>query len=138
MGTWFEAKRNGKCAHCKKTVHEGDEMYAKRAGVFLCADCGTVAEATAPEVGEQEQAVLTDLDKLPMEASATQFAAGCIYMARQLDAGDVAPREVTNYMKEIRLNMLTLKDLYQVEDDDDETDIARQKAERRRREAGGY
>jgi hypothetical protein len=59
-------------------------------------------------------------------------------MARQLDAGDVAPREVTQYTKEIRLNLLQLHELYPPAEDGDDTEERRAKLqERRRREQGG-
>jgi hypothetical protein len=50
----------------------------------------------------------------------------------------VGPRDVSNYTKEIRVNMLTLRDLYPPDEDDDATDLARKQRERRNREQNGY
>lgn len=137
MGTWFDAERKGKCSNCRKAVAVGDEMYAKSKGVYLCSDCGTLAEATAPETGAQEKSCLYFLEKLPEEAVNGPLAQGMLYLARQLDQNDVSPREVTNYTKEIRLNMMQLRDLFPPDEGDDDTDIVRQRRERRMREMGG-
>jgi hypothetical protein len=137
VGRWFEAKRDGKCKNCKKPVAKGDEMYAKSAGVYLCGECGLVAENTGPDLGPVEQAVEDDLATFPAEARRSAIAQSMLYMARQLDANDVSPRDVTNYTKEIRLGLLTLKDMYPPAEEADETELARQKRERRMREAGG-
>jgi len=140
MGHWFQAGRDGKCAHCKKPFKAGDDVYAKNAGVYLGQDCGCghVAENEPVIAGPRETALMEDLSRLPAEAVNTLIVQNMIGMARQLDEGDVAPREVTNYTKELRLNWLTLQDAYPPADEDDETGEARKKRERRAREAGGY
>ncbi len=138
MGRWIEAKRDGRCAHCSRPIAAGEEMWAKAAGVYYCQGCGLLDENSEAVVGAIETAVMQELAKLPLEAGQGTHAQTMLYLARQLDAGDVAPREVTNYTKEIRLNLLSLQDAFPASDDDDETEDARRKRERRAREAGGY
>jgi hypothetical protein len=140
MGSWFTAKRDGKCKHCGAPFSAGDDVYAKGAGVYLGGDCGCghVAESEPVIAGPRETAVMRDLAKLPEEAAQTMIAANMIGMAKQLDDGDVAPREIPNFTKELRLNLMSLLDAYPAGEDDDETEEARRKRERRAREAGGY
>lgn len=137
-GRWIEAKRDGYCQHCKRPVTAGEELYVKSAGTYYCRDCGTLADNLPAEMGEIEASVMKELSKLPMEAGEGSLAQAMLMLARQLDAGDVPPREVTQYTKEIRINLLSLKDEYPVTEDDDETDAARRKRERRAREGGGF
>jgi hypothetical protein len=138
MGRWVEAKRDGKCGHCPRPIAVGDEIWVKSAGVAYCQDCGLLAENVPHEVGEIEGAVMKELAKLPLEAGEGIFAQNMLYAARQLDAGDIPPREVSNYQKEMRLNLASLQDAYPGTDDEDETEEARRKRERRAREAGGF
>jgi hypothetical protein len=139
MADWFEAKKNGKCKHCFKDVAAGDQMYAKSRGVYLCGECGAAASATEgmTAAGGIEEATLRDLGNFPPEARETSMAVSMLFLARQLDQGDVSPREVTLYTKELRLMFMQLKDLYPETQDNDETDTARQRRERRMREQGG-
>lgn len=139
MGHWSEARRDGRCQHCKKPYLAGEQIWVKAAGVYYGQECGCglLDENSAPAVGEIEASVLKDLAKLPSEAAETVLAQSMIYLARQLDARDVMPREVTNYTKEIRLSSLSLKEQFPEGDQDDETDEARQRRVRRR-EAGGF
>lgn len=115
----------------------GEEIWMKSAGVAYCQGCGLLAETTEVSVGEIEASVLADLGRLPLEAADTSLARSMIYLARQLDAKDVSPREVTNYTKELRLSLLSLKDEFPQGEENDETDEARQRRVRRR-EAGGF
>jgi hypothetical protein len=138
MGHWFEAKRNSRCAHCPKQIAAGDEVYAKSVGVYLCHDCGLLADNLPTDVGEHETAVMKELAKLPMEASEGILAQSMLGLAKDLDAGDVPPRERTQYTKELRIGLLTLQDAYPAAEDDDETEDARRKRERRAREHGGF
>ena len=138
MGRWTEARRDGRCQHCGKPLLAGEEIWVKAAGIAYCQGCGLLAESTEPSAGAIETSVMQELAKLPLEAGAGAYAQNMLYLARQLDAGDVPPREVTNYTKEIRLNLITLQDAYPATDEDDETEDARRKRERRAREAGGY
>jgi len=137
-GRWIEAKRDGKCQHCKRPITAGEEMYVKSAGVYYCHDCGTLADNLPTEMGEIETSVMKELSKLPMEAGEGSLAQSMLMLARQLDAGDVPPREVTQYTKEIRISLLTLTDAYPAAEEDDETEAARRKRERRAREGGGF
>jgi hypothetical protein len=139
MGSWFEAKRDGRCAHCPRPFTAGDEIYAKSKGVYLCHDCGLLADNLPSDVGEWEASVMKELAKLPMEASEGTLAQNMLGLAKDLDAGDVPPRERPQYTKEIRINLLSLKDEFPASDEEDETELARQKRERRARESGsGY
>jgi hypothetical protein len=139
MGSWFEAKKNSPCKHCGYGFTAGEQMYAKSKGVYLCRSCGLSAEATSGIAvsGGIEEATLRDLGSFPEEARETSMAVSMLYLARQLDMGDVSPREVTLYTKELRLMFMQLKDLYPETQDNDETDTARQRRERRMREQGG-
>lgn len=137
-GRWFEAKRDGRCQHCKKPFVVGDEVFMPTAGVYLCNGCGLLAENAPRTYGEIETSVMKELAKLPLEATEGALAQSMMYLARQLDLGDVGPRDVTNYTKEIRIGLLSLRDMYPAESDEDDTDIARQKRERRARENGGF
>ena len=135
-GRWIEARRDGKCQHCKRPVAAGEEMYVKTAGVYLCSGCGLLDETSPRSMGEIEASVMKELSKLPMEAGEGSLAQAMLMLARQLDAGEVPPREVTQYTKEIRINLLSLKDEYPPDEQDDETEAARRKRERRAREGG--
>lgn len=139
MGTWFDARRTSRCARCKGEITEGDNAYRERAGVILCGACGQESELAAPAKGDIERAVCHDLSQYPEEEKVfeTAFAQTAIYMARQLDQGDVSPREVTQYTKEIRLNLMQLADLFPPAAEGDDTDQAREKRERRMRERDG-
>jgi hypothetical protein len=139
MSGWGEARRLGKCPHCNTPVSPGDRIY-NRDGVWLCYTCGTEAEQHEGEivVGGLEEAVIKDLGKFPDEARDGAFAQSMLLMARQLDHGDVNPREVTQYTKELRLMMMQLRDLFPPEIEDDETDAARKRRDRRARESGGF
>jgi hypothetical protein len=81
---------------------------------------------------------MKELALLPMEAGDGTLAQSMLYLARQLDDGDVPPRERPQYTKELRISLLSLQDAYPASEDEDETEEARRKRERRAREAGGY
>lgn len=128
------------CRGCKELIVPGDRIWIKAKGVYYCNSCGLIAEQNLGEVvsGGIEEGLIKDLDQFPDEAADTVLAKMALSMARQLDQHDVAPREVTQYTKEIRLNFLQLRDLYPPEGEEDDTDNRREKlAERRRREQGG-
>jgi hypothetical protein len=137
-GRWTEARRDGKCQHCRKPFAAGEEIWVRSAGVYYCNGCGLLDENTGASAGEIETSVMKELAKLPLEAGEGPLAQSMLMLARQLDAGDVPPREVTQYTKEIRISMLTLKDEYPATEEDDETEAARRKRERRAREGGGF
>jgi hypothetical protein len=139
-GKWVEAKRKGKCANCKGDIAEGQQIFNAR-GAWLCEACGLVAENTPDETvaGGIEEAALKDLMAFPEEAQDCAIARQILMMAHQLDMGYlVGPREVSQYTKEIRINMLTLRDLYPPDEDDDATDMAQKQRMRRNREQNGY
>jgi hypothetical protein len=140
MGTWFSAKRDGKCSHCKQPFKSGDEIYAKSAGVYLGSGCGCghVAESEPVIAGPRETAVMHELAKLPEEAQTGLIAMNTLGLARDLDEGDVAPRERPNFTKEMRINLLTLQDMFPPSEAEDETEEARRKRERRARESDGF
>lgn len=139
-GKWITATKDGKCKHCTQPVMTGESLYAKSRGVYLCTACGTTAELTEGMVtaGGIEEAALKDLQTFPEEARETAMAVSMLYLARQLDQGDVSPREVTLYTKEMRLLLMQLRDLFPVEGEEDVTDKAQQNRERRMREGGGF
>jgi hypothetical protein len=137
---WGEARGPVSCSGCKQLIGPGQDIWVKSKGVYYCAVCGAVAEASPDEVKARgiEEALLRDLEAFPGEAADTTLAKSALYMARALDCGEVAPREVTQYTKEIRLNLLQIRDLYPPADDGDDTEDRQQKLqERRRREQGG-
>lgn len=139
-GKWIEAKRAGKCSNCKSQINEGDQIFNAR-GAWLCSACGLVAENTPDDVvsGGLEEAALKDLGAFPNEAQDSTIARAIIFMAHQLDMGYiVSPREVSQYTKEIRINLLTLRDMYPPDEEDDPTDQARKQRERRAREQDGW
>ncbi len=138
MGRWIEARRDGKCAHCGKLTAVGEEIWYKSAGVAYCQGCGLLDEAAPPVVGPMEQSVLVDLARLPLEAAEGLLAQSMLSLARDLDNGDVPPRERPQYTKELRIGLFSLKEEYPASEEDDETEEARRKRERRAREAGGY
>jgi hypothetical protein len=137
-GRWIEAKRKGRCVLCKNEIAVGAEIWLKSAGVAYCHDCGILAENMPHEYGPLESSVMKELAKLPMEAGEGTLAQSMLFLAAQLDEGDVPPRERPQYTKELRISLLSLQDAYPATDTDDETETARQKRERRAREAGGY
>jgi hypothetical protein len=138
MGRWIEARRDGRCSHCKKPVLAGEEIWLKSAGVFYCQGCGTLDENAPGAAGAMETSVMKELAKLPFEAGEGTLAQSMLYLARQLDAGDIPPREVSQYTKELRISLLSLQDAYPASEEDDETEEARRKRERRARENGGF
>lgn len=139
-GKWVEARRAGKCANCKTAISEGDQIFNAR-GSWLCEACGLVAENTPDSTvqGGIEEAAVKDLAAFPEEAQDCTIARQILFMAHQLDMGYiVGPRDVSQYTKEIRINLLTLRDLYPPDEDDDVTDQARKQRERRAREQGSW
>ena len=137
---WDQATGPVKCRTCRTPILPGTEIWIKSKGVYYCNTCGIAAENNIGQVkvGGIEEAFIKDLNMLPDLAADTSLAVAARYMAQQLDAGDVAPREVTLYTKEIRLNLLQLHELYPPAEDGDDTEERRAKLqERRRREQGG-
>lgn len=125
MTAWIEATRKGKCSRCHRDIKPGEQLFIKSRGVYMCELCGSLAEHEVPEVGSIQQGVLADLSALPEEASSTTLAQAMLYMARQIDADEVAPRDVAPLNKELRQNLAALKELFPETSDDDVTDQAR-------------
>lgn len=129
-----------RCKGCKHPIGPGNEIWIKSKGVYYCHECGPAAEAAGNEVKPDgiEESLLKDLELFPGEAADTVLAKQALYMARQLDLYEVGPREVTQYTKEIRLNLLQIRELYPPDEEGDDTEDRREKLqERRRREQGG-
>ncbi len=55
---------------------------------------------------------MQELAKLPLEAGEGLLAQSMLALARDLDAGDVPPRERPNFTKELRIGLLTLQDAF--------------------------
>lgn len=137
---WENSSGPVRCRGCKQPCPPGADIWIKSKGVYYCNTCGLVAEAAGDSIksGGIEEALLRDLEEFPGEAADTTLAKQSLYMAKQLDDGEVAPREVTQYTKEIRLNLLQIRDLYPPDEDGDDTQARQEKLqERRRREQGG-
>lgn len=138
MPKWTVATRQSRCQQCRKQVIElGDDIWLKSAGVAYCRLCGEDAESAEHVPGMQEDALDEFLGKLPDEAKNHPLVSSWRVLARQIDDGDVPPREMTNYTKEIRLSLMQLTDLYPPTEDDDPTDQAQKARERRHREQSG-
>lgn len=137
---WDQATGPVKCRTCKVPIMSGTEIFIKSKGVYYCPACGVGAEENMGIVkpGGIEEAFLKDLDRLPEVAADTALAKTALLLAAQLDSGDVAPREVTQYTKEIRLIGVQLEETYPPAEEGDDTEERRARMqERRRREQGG-
>ena len=128
---WIEnADRNTSCSRCRAQIFAGSRFYFLRRGTYLCELCGSLAEHEPPETGKIEAGVLEDLEKLPDEASKGTIAQMMLAMARRIDNGDVADRDVAPITKEIRQMHSQLKLDYPPEPEDDETEKRRKRRER--------
>jgi hypothetical protein len=137
---WDQATGAVRCRGCKQPIPPGGDIYLKSKGVYYCNTCGIVVEVAGDSVviNGMEEGLIKDLEKMPPEAADTAIAKTTLYMARQLDQGEVSPREITQYTKEIRLNYLQLLELFPPAGEEDDTEQKRAKhEERRRRESGG-
>jgi hypothetical protein len=137
MGKIKTALRKSKCPKCGSEIFPGDEIWCKSVGINYCGPCGMIAEETPEEPGMQREAVEEFVRKLPEEAHNDPLAALMRHLAQQIDDGDVPPREMSNYSKEIRLHKLTLQEQYPEQEADDPTTAAREARERRFREHYG-
>jgi hypothetical protein len=137
MANWMDVARATSCRWCKKKIDSGDHVFRKSAGVYLCGDCGLLAENEPVILGPLGQAVQDDLDTLPPEAAKTAIAQSMVKLAAQVDADEVPPREMTLYTKDIRLGYMQLRDLFPAQEADDPTTKAREDRERRMREQSG-
>lgn len=136
---WDTSSGPVKCVSCKDLIPPGCDIWLKSKGVYYCPGCGVAKEATGDEIkaGGIEEALIRDLGQFLDEAAGTTLAVQARLLARQLDDGEVAPREATQYTKEIRLNLFSLSEMYRrAEDGDDTEDRQHRFEERRRRENG--
>lgn len=137
MNGWFEARRAGTCSACKKPVAIGDQLYAKRKGTYLCELCGSIAEhEPEPEAGPIERGALKDLEQFPQEAADSAIAQAMISFARQMDLGEVSPRDQPAYLKELRQGLLQLRLAFPAAPEADETELVRSRRERRLMQTG--
>lgn len=134
---WSVASRESRCPQCHNQIRIGEEIWKKAAGVTYCQLCGHDAEDSPRIQGPQEDSIEDFLSGLPPEAKKHPLAAAMIKLAQQIDDGDVPPREMTLYTKEIRLNLMQMKELFPEHEDDDPTENARLARERRMRESSG-
>lgn len=81
--------------------------------------------------GPVEISVNRDLRKLPEDLRKGAIAASVIRLARELDAGIVMGRDAAGHAREIRLSVLTLRELAPAGEKGDQTDEVRARRERR-------
>jgi hypothetical protein len=131
--TWFNAKKAGTCSSCGAPVAEGDRMWAVRRGFYTCEFCGISREesATGDNMGQMESSVVESLKAFPPEAMGSALAQSMIYLSRQLDHDEVNSRDVPNFSKEIRQALAQLEIAYPATPEDDETDRAQKRREKR-------
>lgn len=131
MAKWIDAaERKTQCSRCKAVIEIGQRFYYQRRGVYLCELDGSIAEHEEPEIGNIESGVLKDLSALPEEASEGTIAQMMLSMARRIDNGDVADRDVAPITKEIRQMYTQLKLDYPPVPDEDDTEKTRRRRER--------
>lgn len=127
---WIEhSEHNGSCSRCRAQTLVGQRIYWLRRGTVLCELCGSLAEHEEPETGKIESGVLKDLSSLPAEASEGTIAQMMLSMARRIDNGDVADRDVAPITKEIRQMYTQLKLDYPPEPEEDDTEKTRRRRE---------
>lgn len=132
--TWFTStKKNGTCSQCGAPVAEGERMWAVRRGYYVCEADGFLRESTkdSTDMGALEAGVIESLKPFPPEAMGSVLAQSMLYLARQLDLGEATPRDVPNFSKEIRQSLAQLEIMYPPEPEDDATDEAQKRRERR-------
>jgi len=134
---WAIATRQSRCPQCHKQIEPGEDIWRKSAGITYCQLCGSAAEHEPRVTGPQEDSVEDFLSALPPEAKKHPLAAAMVKLAQQIDDGDVPPREMTLYTKEIRLNLMQMRELFPEHEEDDPTETARLSRERRMRESSG-
>jgi len=128
---WIDAaERKTQCSRCKAIIEIGQRFYYLRRGVYLCELCGSLAEHEEPEIGKIEGGVLKDLEALPDEASEGTIAQMMLSMARRIDYGDVADRDVAPITKEIRQMYTQLKLDYPPKPEEDDTEKTRRRREK--------
>lgn len=130
-GRWIEeAERPLSCARCKARIETGQRFFYARRGVYMCELDGSLAEHEEPEVGRQEAGVLSDIARLPPEAAGGTLAEAMLFLARRIDNGEVADRDISPMVKELRQMLMQLKGEFPPGDEDDDTTQARKRRER--------
>lgn len=126
MGKWIEeSDYKASCVQCHTEISRGTRFYWKRKGVYLCELCGSLAEHEEPEVGDNEQGVISDLEKMPAEAAESTEAQMTLYMARQIDNSEVAPRDVPAMNLQMRQNLEALRARFPDAGEEDITNTSR-------------
>lgn len=126
MGKWIEeSDYKSSCVQCHAEISKGSRFWWKRKGVYLCELCGSLAEHEEPSVGGNERGVLSDLGKLPDEATESTEAQMTLYMARQIDNSEVAPRDVPAMNLQMRQNLDALRARFPDAGEEDVTNEAR-------------
>jgi hypothetical protein len=90
-----------------------------------------------PRKGLVESAVAADLAALPENLRKCAIAASVLRLALELDTGVVMGRDAAGHAREIRLAMLTLRELAPAGEKGDQTDEVRERRERRLGQASG-
>lgn len=83
------------------------------------------------EAGPQEQGVLKDLARMPPDLAEGALAASALGMAREVDAGELPPREAIQARAQIRQCMVQLREWAPGTDTGDSTDAKRERREQR-------
>jgi hypothetical protein len=81
--------------------------------------------------GPAETAVLRDLRALPDDLRQGGIAAAALQLARALDAGDMSPRDLSATAAQLRMSLVTLREIAPGEAKGDHTDEVRERRERR-------
>ena len=81
--------------------------------------------------GANEKAVLEDLKALPADLRKGAIAAVALGLARDLDDGDMSARDKAGMYAQLRMAMVTLREIAPGEAKGDHTDEVRERRERR-------
>lgn len=81
--------------------------------------------------GANETAVLRDLKALPEDLRKGAIAAVALTLARELDDGDMSARDTAAMAAQLRMAMVTLREIAPGEAKGDHTDEVRERRERR-------
>lgn len=139
MAKWIESsERKTSCARCHAVIEVGQRFYWQRKGTYLCELDGSIAEHEEPVIGDYESGVLEDLKQLPPEAADRTIAKLMLGVARRMDGGDVADRDLPPMVLQLRAMLTQVKDLYPAEPEDDDTEKARKRRESRLMRDGNW
>lgn len=87
--------------------------------------------------GANEKAVLEDLKALPADLRKGAIAAVALGLARDLDDGDMSARDKAGMYAQLRMAMVTLREIAPGEAKGDHTDEVRERRERRLSQQAG-